>query len=663
MQVDTILTHGIVVTMDAGFRVIPDGALAMSGEYIAAIGPTAEVLNAAASDSIVDCTGCAIIPGLVDAHTHAPMTLLRGLANDLRLDVWLHGFMMPVEREFVNPNFVRLGTLLACAEMIRGGVTCFADMYYFEDAVAQAAAEAGLRAVCAETVLKFPSPDAGSYEESLDYCRTFIEKWKGHSLIVPSVGPHAPYTCTPEILQAATELAVQHDVPLHIHLSETAFEVDESRKTRGAPPVAWVKKLGLFRAKVLGAHCVHVDAGEIRDLKQADAGVSHNPSSNLKLASGIAPVVQMLKQGLHVGIGTDGTASNNDLDMFEEMRLTTFLAKGASGDPMAVPARQTLAMATIEGARALFLGNLTGSLEIGKRADIAVVTLDGLHNTPHFAHDPDAIYSELVYACKSTDVRHVWVNGRCLLWNGDLQTIDAAEVRARAQATAAKIDSFLLAREGNLLDKLIAIGGLEQEEMFEVQVKVCLDAAALARVEAALAAGALTVQRSSVRRQFDTYFLFADPAAGRIRYREDELLSRDEVVESRYGLTLTGPSKEREFTNSVLLSRSRFTARADRSLRFYREYFRPLSELQVFKHRRRYHILHRGVDLVINLDRITQPDTAQSFLEIKSRTWSSRDAERKAGLIGELLLSLGLDEMQLMRDEYVEFLPKSLGEQ
>jgi 5-methylthioadenosine/S-adenosylhomocysteine deaminase len=220
------------------------------------------------------------------------MTLLRGLADDLRLDVWLHGFMMPVEREFVNPDFVRLGTLLACAEMIRGGVTCFADMYYFEDSVAETAAEVGMRAVCSETVVKFPSPDAVSYEESLDYSRTFIEKWKGHPLIVPSVGPHAPYTCTPEILKAATDLAVQYGVPLHIHLSETSFEVDESRKAHGAPPVAWVKKQGLFRAQVLGAHCVHVDAGELRDLRQANAGIAHNPSSNLKLASGVAPVTR-----------------------------------------------------------------------------------------------------------------------------------------------------------------------------------------------------------------------------------------------------------------------------------------------------------------------------------------------------------------------------------
>jgi 5-methylthioadenosine/S-adenosylhomocysteine deaminase len=510
--------------------------------------------------------------------------------------------------------------------------------------------------VCSETVVKFPSPDAGSYEESLDYCRAFIEKWQDHPLIVPSIGPHAPYTCTPEILKAATDLAVQYNVPLHIHLSETSSEVEESRRAHGAPPVAWVKKLGLFRAKVLGAHCVHVDAGEIRDMRQANASVSHNPSSNLKLASGFAPVAPMIKEGLHVGLGTDGTASNNDLDMFEEMRLATFVAKGTSGDPVAVPARQTLAMATIEGARALFLGDITGSLEAGKRADVAVVSLDGLHNTPRFARDPDAVYSELVYACKSADVRHVWVNGRCLLWNTELQTIDTADVRARAQDVAVRIDAFLLAREGNLLDKLVAIGGLEQEEMFEVQVKVRLDEAALARVDDTLARGTLTVQRSSVRRQFDTYFLFADPAAGRIRYREDDILnSRHQVIESRYRLTLTGPTKEREFTNSVLLSRARFTARADRSLRFYREYFRPTSELEIHKQRRRYHIVYKGVDLVINLDRITRPAQAGDFLEVKSRTWSSRDAERKAGLIGDLLVDLSLERGSLMQEEYLDY--------
>jgi len=232
-----------------------------------------------------------------------------------------------------------------------------------------------------------------------------------------------------------------------------------------------------------------------------------------------------------------------------------------------------------------------------------------------------------------------------------------ADVRASAQEFAARIDAFLIAREGNLLDKLVAIGGLEQEEMFEVQVKIRLDEAALARVEAALAGGTLRVQRSSIRRQFDTYFLFGDPSAGRIRYREDELLDAvGQVRESRYRLTLTGPTKEREFPNSVLLSRSRFTARADRSLRFYREYFRPTCEIEIHKERRRYHIIYHDTDLAINLDRIVRPQVAGWFLEIKSRTWSNRDAERKAELISRLLVEQGLESLPVMREEYVSFL-------
>src|SRR4029077_2847117 len=344
------------------------------------------------------------MPGLVNAHTHVPMSLLRGLADDLRLDVWLMGYMMPVEREFVNPDFVTLGTRLGCAEMIRSGVTCFADMYYFEEAVAEATAAAGMRALCAQTVLRFPSPDATSYEDSLALARDFILRWRGHPLIVPAPAPHAPYTCTPEILRACAELAVEFDVPLHTHLAETTFEVDNSRREHGMPVVPWAKKQGLFDAKVLAAHCVHVDDGEIRALKNFNAGVAHNPTSNLKLGAGIAPVARMLELGVDVGIGTDGPASNNDLDMFEEMRLAALLAKGTSGDPTALPARDALSMATRLGASATHFGAITGSLEPGKRADLIVVDLDQVHNVPRFARDPNAVYSQLVYAAKSTDV-------------------------------------------------------------------------------------------------------------------------------------------------------------------------------------------------------------------------------------------------------------------
>ncbi len=653
MHVQTILSGGIVVTMNPERDIIQNGALACADGKIVALGPAEDILSEYSADEVVECAGCAIIPGLINAHAHVSMTLLRGLADDLRLDVWLHGYMMPVEREFVTPEFVRLGTLLACAEMIRSGVTCFADMYYFEDDVAQATVQAGMRALCSQTILKFPSPDASSYEESLEYCRRFIETWRGHRLIVPSVAPHAPYTCTPEILKAATDLALEYDVPLHIHLSETRQEVEDNRATRGAPPVAWVKKQGVLRAKVLAAHCVHVDAGEIRDLRQAGAGVSHNPTSNLKLASGFAPVQAMLAQNVNVGIGTDGTASNNDLDMFEEIRLAALLAKGSTGDPEALPAWQALAMATSMGARALHLGHITGSLQVGKRADIAVVDLQGLHIMPKFARDPDAVYAQLVYAAKSNDVRHVWIDGQCVMRERRVLTVDEPAVLAQAQEMAVKIDAFLIAREGNLLDKLVAIGGLEQQETFEVQVKVRLEDPTA--VLEALRSQDVYVLRSSVRRQYDAYFMFSDPSRGRIRYREDEILGQDGAVrEVRYSLTLTGPAREREYAHSVVLSRSRFTAHSTQSLRFYREYFKPAREVAIHKERRRYHLLYKDIEFAANLDRLTQPPLDGWYFEIKSRTWSQRDAALKADMLAELLKVLGASEGQLTHQEYLE---------
>ncbi|RPJ40409.1 MAG: amidohydrolase, partial [Chloroflexi bacterium] len=288
--IDLLLTNAIVLTMDEQMHHYEPGAVAVKGDRIAAAGLEKDLRKQFDAQEIIDCGGAVLMPGFVNAHTHVPMTLLRGLADDLRLDVWLMGYMMPVERKFVSPDFVRLGTFLACAEMIRSGVTCFADMYYFEEDIAKATAEAGMRAVCSQTVLKFPTPDAQSFEESLAAAREFIQRWKGHPLIVPSVAPHAPYTCTEEILRATAELAVEFDVPLHTHLAETALEVENMRRDQGMPVIPYVKKQGLLDAKVLAAHCVHIDEGEMRSLLHAQAGVAHNPSSNLKLASGIAPV-------------------------------------------------------------------------------------------------------------------------------------------------------------------------------------------------------------------------------------------------------------------------------------------------------------------------------------------------------------------------------------
>ena len=307
-NVELLLTNAIVLTMDDELNQFDPGALALSGDSILAVGSDQEIRKAYPDAEVIDCEGKVVMPGLINAHTHVPMTLLRGLADDLRLDVWLMGYMMPVEREFVSPDFVRLGTQLACVEMIRNGITCFADMYYYEEQVARATSQAGLRALCSQTVLKFPTPDAQSYEESLAEAREFIQRWKDHPLIVPSVAPHSPYTCTDDILRATSELAVEFDVPLHTHLSETEIEVENSRAINGMPVIPFVKKHNLFDAKVLAAHCVHIDDGEINTLHHHSAGVAHCPSSNLKLASGAAPVSKMLSVGLNVGIGTDGPA-------------------------------------------------------------------------------------------------------------------------------------------------------------------------------------------------------------------------------------------------------------------------------------------------------------------------------------------------------------------
>src|SRR5215471_17153852 len=647
---DLCLTNATIVTMDDQFTLHRQAALAITGDRIVAIGPEAATVAARAT---LDCHGRVVMPGLVNAHTHVPMTLLRGLADDLRLDVWLMGYMMPVERAFVNPDFVRLGTRLGCAEMIRSGVTCFADMYYFEDAIAEATAAAGMRALCAQTVLRFPTPDATSYEDSLSRAGEFIQRWRGHPLIVPAPAPHAPYTCTPEILRASAELAAEFDVPLLTHLSETLLEVEDSRRVNGMPVVPWVRKQGLFGAKVVAAHCVHVDEGEIRTLKNFAAGVAHNPTSNLKLGAGIAPVAKMLALGVDVGIGTDGPASNNDLDMFEELRLAALLAKGVSGDPTAVPARDALAMATRLGARALHLDHLTGSLESGKRADLIVVDLDRLHNVPAFERDPNGIYAQLVYAAKSTDVTDVMCNGRWLMRDRSLLTLDEEALRAAARDAAKRVDVFLSSREVSVLQKLVAVGGAIEQESFEVQVKARV--ASEASVAAVIGSKALTVIRASHYHQYDTYWSFDDPEQGWLRYREDEFLdTNSQVTGARSRLTLTGRTREEEF-GAVLLSRSRYLAPATHSARFYREYFRPAAEHVVEKDRRRWLVVHRGVEFYVHLDRLLNPARAESFIEIKSRTWSRRDAQDKASVITELLALFGTKPDDTISDGYVDF--------
>ncbi len=652
-RVDVILTGGTVLTMNEQMDLLFDGAVAVRGAKIVAVGAAADIAARYEAAEVVDCGGKYVLPGLVNAHTHVPMTLLRGLADDLRLDVWLMGYIMPTERMFVNPEFCRLGTKLACAEQIRSGITTFVDMYYYEADIAQATADAGMRGVLGQTLLKFPAPDAESYDESLAYARRFIEEWRDHPLITPAVAPHAPYSSTEDLLRRSAALAIEFDVPVLIHIAETRQEVEDQLAQFELTVVPWVESVGLLEAKVLAAHCVHINTAEMHTLRAHGTTVAHNPTSNLKLASGIAPIKQMLDYGLTVGIGTDGPASNNDLDMFEEIRLAALLAKTAANDPTALPARQALLMATRYGAAACFLGDVTGSLEAGKLADIIIMDSDTVHSQPHFRRSHEAVYAEIVYTGKSTDVAHVMCNGQWLMRDRRLLTLDEQALLAEATDYARRVDTFLIAHEADILRKLLAIGGLERSESFEVQTKAVLRDPAL--IDVLLAHPDVQVLKAHHYRQYDTYFLFEDADQGRVRYREDDFIDADGNVQSvRTRLTLTMPTKEKEYDASVLLSHSRFLAAADRPLRFYREYFQPTAERELQKDRRRWHIHYQGVLFYVNVDKVLQPALPGTFIEIKSRTWSATDAENKAHRIQEMLAILGIQPEDALLADYLE---------
>jgi 5-methylthioadenosine/S-adenosylhomocysteine deaminase len=651
---DTLLVNGVVVTMDAGLRVFADGAVAIRGSDIIAVGPSAELAAAYSPRETIDCRNCAIIPGLINAHAHVPMSLLRGLVADQQLDVWLFGYMFPVESRFVDRAFVAAGTRLSCAEMIRGGITTFVDMYYFEEEVARVAADAGMRAICGQTVMRLPTPDAASFDDGLERARRFIEAWHGHERIIPTIAPHAPYTCTDSIYHEAAALCRRFGMPLVTHLSETAREVVESRSERQATPIAYARRVGAFDVRCIAAHCVHATEEDIVLLHDHAVGVVPCPSSNLKLASGVAPIRRFIQAGVRTGLGTDGPASNDDQDMFAEIHLAALLPKGISGDPTAVPAHEALALATSSGARAIHLEHLVGSLAPGRRADIAVVELGRLHSAPRYVYDSEAIYSHLVYAARSGDVRDVLVDGTLLMRDRALLTLDEEAILREAQAIAERINTFLAEREENLLDKILAIGGVRQNEQFEVQVKAHVDHAAGERIAAALAADPFTITKASERTQYDTFFLWNDDSRGRIRIREDHRVDPGARAEPKYTITLTVPAHLDELPSAILIGRARYTAPADRTLRFYREYFQPDRVVEIEKRRRRWRIIYNGEDFAINLDTLVGHDQPGPYLEIKSRTWSRKDADAKAHQIAELLQLFGIAEEALVKQEYVE---------
>ena len=433
-----LVTGGIVVTLDARDTVIDDGAVAIAGDRISAVGPAAELARRFPEAKRIDAAGRIVLPGLINAHGHAPMTLFRGLADDLPLMDWLEKHIFPAEAEHVDESFVRAGTRLACLEMLRGGTTTFVDMYYFEDAIAEEAERCGIRAVLGETLVDFPAPDHETWDAAMAYTRRFVERWRGHARITAAVAPHAAYTVSDEHMVAAHRLAAELDAPLLVHLAEDRGELERVRARAGTSSIALLERLGVLDERVIAAHVVWPTPDEIALLARRGVGVAHCPQSNMKIAAGVAPVPAMIAAGVAVGLGTDGAGSNNDLDLWEEVDTAAKLHKVTALDPTVLPARQALAMATREGARALDMQDEIGSLEAGKRADLIVVRTGGLHQRPQ----PPAAnpYSLLVYATKASDVETVLVDGRVVVRDGRVLTLDEAAVLREAEAWRAKIE-------------------------------------------------------------------------------------------------------------------------------------------------------------------------------------------------------------------------------
>ncbi|SPD76059.1 5-methylthioadenosine/S-adenosylhomocysteine deaminase [uncultured Desulfobacterium sp.] len=433
-HMDILLKNGIILTMDRANSIIKNGCLGIVGDSIAFLGEETHQLQA---DKIIDANGGIILPGLINGHTHAAMSLFRGLADDLPLMEWLNNYIFPVERR-MDGDFVYTGTMLSCAEMIMSGTTTFCDMYLFEEEVARAASHAQLRCIVGEVLYDFPSPCYGILENGFKYTESLINKWHNHPLVSIAVEPHSLFTCSPELLVAANQMAARYNVPLIIHVAETLQELAEIRKKYGVKPIKHMKSLGLLGPRLIADHCVHIDEADLATMAEYGVKIIHNPESNMKLASGIAPVHKMLSKGITVGLGTDGCASNNDLDMFTEMDMASKLQKIQTMDPTVMDAVTVLRMATIEGAKALGIGHKTGSLEAGKKADVIVVDTNKPHLTPMY--NP---YSHIVYSASGRDVVHTIINGKLVMEARHLLTIDIEEVMERATEKSLYVKQWL----------------------------------------------------------------------------------------------------------------------------------------------------------------------------------------------------------------------------
>ena len=433
-RVDLTVVHGTVVTMDGQRRILEDGAVAIQGDTIVAVDSSAAIGSTYGADKVIDARGALMMPGLINAHTHMSMSFFRGLADDLSLDDWLNKYIFPAEKRYVTGDFVTWSTRLSLLEMLRGGTTTVADMYYFEEEVAEATKAAGMRGVLGETLIGFPSPDSKTTAAALAYTEAFLKRWKADPLITPAVAPHSIYTCPEQLLKDAATLAHDHQAPLLIHVAEAPFEIEKSRHDHGLTTVQYLSRIGVLGPNVLGAHCIWLDQADVQTLAHFGAGCSYNPSSNMKTAAGLMPAVELLAAGVAVGLGTDGAASNNNQDMFEEMNLAAKEQKFARMDAKSLSAEQVVAMATTTGARALHLEHQIGSLEVGKKADLIVVDTTAPHATPMYN-----VYSAIVYALKSSDVRTTIVGGKLVMEDRQMLTLDEPAILKMARQYSAQI--------------------------------------------------------------------------------------------------------------------------------------------------------------------------------------------------------------------------------
>jgi 5-methylthioadenosine/S-adenosylhomocysteine deaminase len=428
-DVDLIVSGGIVVTMDSGRAIVPDGSVVVRGDSIVAVGSRAEIERRYHGVKTIDARGRLVLPGLINGHTHVPMTLFRGLHDDVTLNDWLYKYIFPAEAKNVNEEFVRWGTRLAAAEQIRSGVTTFADMYYFEDAVAEETKAAGMRGVLGETFIDFPAPDNKSNAEMVAYTEKFLKKWQGDPLIHAAPAPHSIYTCSQKTIQDAAALARKYHAPLLMHVSEMKKEWEDSEKANRMSPVQYLETIGVLGPDLVAAHCIFVDEADRKLLAERQVGCVHNPSSNMMIASGVSPVPEMRAAGIAVGLGTDGPAgSNNDLDLMEEIDLAAKLAKISQMNPLALDAKAVVEMATIDGARALHMEKEIGSLEAGKKADLILISLDEPNAVPMYD-----VYAQVAYSLKGSDVETVVIGGTVVMRERKLLTVDEPAVLEKAR--------------------------------------------------------------------------------------------------------------------------------------------------------------------------------------------------------------------------------------